>query len=149
MSSARRRFGQPLTRRVSTSATQASGFTLCNLQVSISEASTAQFSAPRSWPAKSAFLRLSAMGLIERSTVFGTLAADLRLDLVQRRDPLQGLAGDRRRSLVRDLEEPPSAMRPAMCKDHPFARPAFGVGGLGHGFVGDVGVGLQDAAEIL
>src|SRR5512147_2153430 len=74
MSSARRRFGQPLTRRVSTSASQASGFTLCNLQVSISEASTAQFSAPRSWPAKSAFLRLSAMGRIERSTVLESIS---------------------------------------------------------------------------
>ena len=28
-------------------------------------------------------------------------------------------------------------------------RPAFGVGRLGHGLVGDVGIGLQDAAEVL
>ena len=39
------------------------------MQVSTSEAMTAQFSPPPSEPAKSAFLRLRAMGLIERSTV--------------------------------------------------------------------------------
>ena len=74
VSSARRRFGQPFTSLVSTSASQASGFTPCNLQVSISEVSTAQFSAPRSWPANSTFLRLSAIGLIERSTVLDSIS---------------------------------------------------------------------------
>src|SRR5512144_1971371 len=74
VSSATRRFGQPFTSLVSTTASQASGFTPCNLQVSISEASTAQFSAPRSWPANRAFLRLSAIGLIERATVLESIS---------------------------------------------------------------------------
>src|SRR5204862_5979284 len=42
--------------------------------VSISDARQAQFSAPVSWPANSAFLRLRAIGRIERSTM---LVSDL------------------------------------------------------------------------
>lgn|GEM_PF-6551450 len=39
------------------------------MQVSMSEAIIAQFSAPASCPAKSAFLRLRAIGRMVRSTV--------------------------------------------------------------------------------
>ena len=45
--------------------------TPCSLQVSISEASIAQFSAPSSLPAKSAFFLLKAIGRMLRSTVPG------------------------------------------------------------------------------
>jgi hypothetical protein len=50
--------GQRLTSLVSVSVIQASGSTAFNLQLSTSDAIIAQFWAPRSWPAKSAFLRL-------------------------------------------------------------------------------------------
>jgi hypothetical protein len=63
------RFGWPLTILVKTSVSQASGSTSLILQVSTSEAMTAQCSAPPSEPANSAFLRLSLMPRIERSTV--------------------------------------------------------------------------------
>ena len=112
VSSARRRFGQSSTSLVSTSASQASGFTPCSLQVSISEASTAQFSAPRSWPANSAFLRLSAIGRIERSTVLESIS--MRPSSRKRIEPVplvQGVAdrlGERRfpRQFGRALLEP-------------------------------------------
>ncbi len=50
--------GHRLTSLVSTSVIQASASTALSLQVSTSEAILAQFSAPRSWPAKRAFFRL-------------------------------------------------------------------------------------------
>jgi hypothetical protein len=53
-----REVGHKLTSLASTSVIQASGSTQFNLQVSISDAIIAQPSAPRSWPANSAFLRL-------------------------------------------------------------------------------------------
>jgi hypothetical protein len=53
-----REAGHRLTSLVSVSVIQASGSTALSLQVSTSEAILAQFSAPRSWPAKRAFLRL-------------------------------------------------------------------------------------------
>ena len=36
------------------------------------------------------------------------------------RDPLERFAGDRRRPLVRDLEEPAAAIGPTVGEDHPF-----------------------------
>src|SRR3569832_1566097 len=59
-SSLRRRLGQLLTSFVRMSVKYASGLLPCNLQVLISEASFAQFSAPSSDPAKRAFFLLRA-----------------------------------------------------------------------------------------
>jgi hypothetical protein len=59
----------PWTMAVSVADSYAWGSTPFILQVSISEAMTAQFSAPASWPAKRAFLRFRAMGRMVRSTV--------------------------------------------------------------------------------
>src|SRR5437763_11071914 len=61
VSSAMRLLGQLLTSLVSTSVRYASGLTWCSLQVSISEASIAQFSAPSSLPANRAFFLLRAI----------------------------------------------------------------------------------------
>src|SRR4051812_17334354 len=72
--SSRRRLGQLLTSLVRTSATYASGLMPCNLHVSISEASIAQFSAPSSEPAKSAFFLLRATGRMLRSTVLESIS---------------------------------------------------------------------------
>src|SRR5262245_25334613 len=69
ISSSIRDAGHRLTSLVSASVIHASGSTLFNLQVSMSEAAIAQFCAPTSCPAKSAFLRVRTIGLIERSTV--------------------------------------------------------------------------------
>jgi hypothetical protein len=82
------RFGWPLTILVRTSVRYAGGSTSLSLQVSKSEAMVAQCSAPLSDPENRAFLRLSAMGRIERSTVAG-IAIDLQ-------NPLEALEmGDR------------------------------------------------------
>ena len=69
-----REAGQRLTSLVSVSASQACGFTPLSLQVSISEAMIAQLAPPSSLPANSAFLRLSAIGLMERSTVLESIS---------------------------------------------------------------------------
>jgi hypothetical protein len=60
VSSASRLLGQLLTSLVSTSVRYASGLTPCSLQLSISEASIPQFSAPSSLPANRAFFLLRA-----------------------------------------------------------------------------------------
>src|SRR5438128_1338586 len=72
--SPRRLLGQLLTSLVSTSARYASGLMLCNLHVSINEASIAQFSAPSSEPAKSAFFLVRATGRMLRSTVLESIS---------------------------------------------------------------------------
>jgi hypothetical protein len=56
----------PLTMAVSVFSSHAWGSTAFILQVSISEAMTAQFSAPASWPANRAFFLFSAMGRMVR-----------------------------------------------------------------------------------
>jgi hypothetical protein len=61
-----------------------------------SKASTAQFSAPRSWPANSAFLRLRAIGLIERSTVLESIS--IRPSLRKRVSPSGTLSRHQRKS---------------------------------------------------
>ena len=66
--------GQRLTSLVRVSVSQACGFTPLSLQVSMSEAMTAQLAPPSSLPANSAFLRLSAIGRIERSTVLVSIS---------------------------------------------------------------------------
>ena len=58
ISSSMHEAGHRLTSFPSTSVIHASGSTAFNLQVSMSDAAVAQLSAPRSWPAKRAFLRL-------------------------------------------------------------------------------------------
>jgi hypothetical protein len=73
VSSASRLLGQLLTSLVSTSVRYASGLTPCSLQLSINEASIAQFSAPSSLPANSAFFLLRAIGRIARSTVLESI----------------------------------------------------------------------------
>jgi hypothetical protein len=60
---------------------------LQSLQVSISEAMTAQCSPPPSEPANNAFLRLSAIGRIERSTML--LSISMRPSLRYRVSPSQ------------------------------------------------------------
>ena len=75
MSSSMRDAGvEQLTSLVSVAVIQASGSTELSLHVSMSDAIIAQLCAPSSWPAKSAFLRLSAMPRIERSTVLESIS---------------------------------------------------------------------------
>src|SRR4051794_34225341 len=74
VSSAIRLLGQLLTSLVSTSVRYASGLTPWSLQLSISEASIAQFSAPSSLPANRAFFLLRAIGRIARSTVLESIS---------------------------------------------------------------------------
>ncbi len=69
-----REFGQRLTSDVNVSVSQACGLTLLSLAVSMSDAMIAQLAPPSSLPAKSAFLRLKAMGRIERSTVLVSIS---------------------------------------------------------------------------
>ena len=59
----------PLTMRVRTSVRYASGSMAFSLQVSIKDATVAKCSALPSEPANSAFLRLSAIGRMDRSMV--------------------------------------------------------------------------------
>jgi len=66
--------GQRLTSLLSVSVSQACGLTSLSLQVSISEAMIAQFVPPSSEPAKRAFLRLRAIGLMDRSTVLESIS---------------------------------------------------------------------------
>lgn len=106
--------GQWLTSLVRASASQACGFTPLSFAVSIREAKTAQLLPPSSLPANRAFLRLSAMVRIDRSTALvsistrpssrnqrplsglpcrqalvSIMATDLCLDRVQRADASQ------------------------------------------------------------
>src|SRR5260370_37460652 len=74
VSSAIRLLGQLWTSFVSRSVRYVSGLTPCSLQVSISEASIAQFSAPSSLPANRAFFLLRAIGRIARSTVLESIS---------------------------------------------------------------------------
>jgi len=60
--------GHPLTRRVNKLVKYACGSTPLSLQVSISEASPAQFSPPSSLPANRLFFLDSAIGRMVRST---------------------------------------------------------------------------------
>ncbi len=69
---------------------QACGLTPFILQVSISKALTAQFSAPASWPAKRALLRFRAMGRIVLSTVL--LSISMRPSVRKRPRPSRDLA---------------------------------------------------------
>ena len=64
-----REAGQRLTSLIRVSVNQACGLTSFNLQVSMSEAMIAQFTPPSSEPANRAFLRLSAIGRMARSTL--------------------------------------------------------------------------------
>ena len=59
---------------VSTSVRYACGLTLWSLQVSISEASIAQFSAPPSLPANRAFFLVSATGRMARSPLLESIS---------------------------------------------------------------------------
>ena len=66
--------GQRLTSLVSVSVSHACGFTALSLQVSTSEAMIAQLAPPSSLPAKSAFLRLKAIGRMMRSTTLVSIS---------------------------------------------------------------------------
>jgi hypothetical protein len=89
VSSAIRRLGQLLTSSVSTSVRYAFGLTPWSLQVSISEASIAQFSALSSLPANRAFFLLRAIERIARSTVLESIS--IRLSSRKRIGPSQRL----------------------------------------------------------
>src|SRR5262249_4881118 len=84
ISSSIRDAGHRLTSLVSTSVIHASGSTQFNLQVSMSDAAIAQFCAPMSWPAKSAFFLVRAIGLMARSTV---LESNSHTTMVRRGEP--------------------------------------------------------------
>src|SRR5690348_1854146 len=90
VSSASRLLGQLLTSLVSTSVRYASGLTPCSLQLSINEASIAQFSAPSSLPANRAFFLLRAIGRIARSTVLESIS--MRPSSRKRASPSQRLS---------------------------------------------------------
>lgn len=78
--------GHRLTSLVSVSASPACGFMPFSLHVSMSEAMIAQLAPPSLLPAKSAFLRLSAMGRIDRSTVL--LSISTRPSSRRRQSPI-------------------------------------------------------------
>jgi hypothetical protein len=93
-----------------------------SLQVSISEATMAQFSAPSSWPAKSAFLRVSEeafqgfpMGrgflAAHGAAFFGAFAPDGLFDPVERGNAHECLRGNGGVAIPRDLEEAAPDMR--------------------------------------
>src|SRR5499427_8598919 len=90
VSSASRLLGQLLTSLVSTSVRYASGLTPCSLQLSINEASIAQFSAPSSLPANREFFLLRAIGRIARSTVLESIS--MRPSSRKRTSPSQRLS---------------------------------------------------------
>ncbi len=73
------------------------------------------------------------------------LAADGGLDVVERADPLQRLAGDRAAGRLPDIVEVAPQMRPARRLAH--ARHAVGAGFVELPEAG-IGVGLQDAVEV-
>src|SRR6516225_7077161 len=89
VNSAIRLLGQLLTSLVSTSVRYASGLTPCSLQVSTSEASIAQFSAPSSLPANRAFFLFRAIGRTLRSTVLESIS--MRPSSRKRTSPSQWL----------------------------------------------------------
>ena len=66
--------GQRLTSLVRMSVNQVCGFTPLSFAVSMSEAWQAQFSAPSSLPANSAFFLPRAIPRIERSTVLESIS---------------------------------------------------------------------------
>jgi len=90
VSSAIRLLGQLWTSFVSRSVRYVSGLTPRSLQVSISEAGIAQFSAPSSLPANSAFFLLRAIGRIARSIVLESIS--IRPSSRKRTSPSQRLS---------------------------------------------------------
>src|SRR5271167_1229268 len=87
ISSSMRFCGQPFTKRVSRSVKYACGLTPFNLQVSISDARQAQFSAPSSLPANKLFFLDNATGRMARSTLL--LSSSIRPSSRNRSSPSQ------------------------------------------------------------
>jgi hypothetical protein len=90
--------GQPLTRRVNSSARYVCGLMSLSLQVSINEARAAQVSAPSSLPANKEFFLLSAMGRMLRSTQL--VSSSMRPSCRNRSRPCQWFSAYRIASAV-------------------------------------------------